>query len=65
MITAYCLWAFENAASTGDTFWFRISIVPFVIAVLRYALVIDRAEAAHPRKWCSPTACSRWSVSCS
>ena len=32
MITAYCLWAFENAAHTGDETWFRLSIVPFVIA---------------------------------
>ena len=45
MITAYCLWAFENAAHTGDDTWFRLSIVPLVIAVLRYALV-DR-----PGRW--------------
>ncbi|HEX5588530.1 MAG TPA: decaprenyl-phosphate phosphoribosyltransferase, partial [Acidimicrobiia bacterium] len=32
MITAYCLWAFENASATGDTTWFRLSIVPLVIA---------------------------------
>jgi len=50
MITAYCLWAFENAASTGDTFWFRISIVPFVIAVLRYALVIDQGGGGAPEE---------------
>ena len=37
MVTAYCLWAFESAASTGDETWFRLSIVPFVLAVLRYA----------------------------
>ena len=28
MLTAYCLWAFENASATGDTTWFRLSIVP-------------------------------------
>jgi decaprenyl-phosphate phosphoribosyltransferase len=50
MITAYCLWAFENAATTGDTFWFRISIVPFVIAVLRYALVIDQGGGGAPEE---------------
>lgn len=50
MITAYCLWAFENAASTGDTFWFRISIVPFVIAVLRYALVVDQGGGGAPEE---------------
>jgi len=50
MITAYCLWAFENAASTGDTTWFRLSIVPFVIAVLRYALVIDQGGGGAPEE---------------
>jgi decaprenyl-phosphate phosphoribosyltransferase len=50
MITAYCLWAFENAASTGDDTWFRLSIVPFVIAVLRYALVIDQGGGGAPEE---------------
>jgi len=50
MITAYCLWAFENAASTGDTTWFRLSIVPFVIAVLRYALVVEQGKGGAPEE---------------
>jgi decaprenyl-phosphate phosphoribosyltransferase len=50
MITAYCLWAFENAASSGDTTWFRLSIVPFVIAVLRYALVVDQGGGGAPEE---------------
>ncbi len=50
MITAYCLWAFENAAHTGDDTWFRLSIVPFVIAVLRYALVIDQGGGGAPEE---------------
>jgi decaprenyl-phosphate phosphoribosyltransferase len=50
MITAYCLWAFENAAQTGDETWFRLSIVPFVIAVLRYALVIDQGGGGAPEE---------------
>jgi decaprenyl-phosphate phosphoribosyltransferase len=50
MITAYCLWAFENAAHTGDETWFRLSIVPFVIAVLRYALVIDQGGGGAPEE---------------
>jgi decaprenyl-phosphate phosphoribosyltransferase len=50
MITAYCLWAFENANKTGDTTWFRLSIVPFVIAVLRYALVIDQGGGGAPEE---------------
>jgi len=50
MITAYCLWAFENAAHTGDETWFRLSIVPLVIAVLRYALVVDQGGGGAPEE---------------
>lgn len=50
MITAYCLWAFENAAQTGDETWFRLSIVPLVIAVLRYALVVDQGGGGAPEE---------------
>jgi decaprenyl-phosphate phosphoribosyltransferase len=50
MITAYCLWAFENAAASGDETWFRLSIVPFVIAILRYALVIDQGGGGAPEE---------------
>ena len=50
MITAYCLWAFERASATGDTTWFRLSIVPLVVAVLRYALVIERGGGGAPEE---------------
>ena len=50
MLTAYCLWAFENASATGDTTWFRLSIVPFVLAVLRYALVIEQGGGGAPEE---------------
>jgi len=50
MITAYCLWAFENAAKTGDATWFRLSIVPLVTAVLRYAFVIEQGGGGAPEE---------------
>ena len=50
MITAYCLWAFENASHTGDTTWFRLSIVPFVLAVFRYAFVIEQGKGGAPEE---------------
>ena len=50
MLTAYCLWAFENASATGDTTWFRLSIVPFVLAMLRYALVIEQGGGGAPEE---------------
>ncbi len=50
-ITAYCLWAFENAravlhAHTG--IWFQLSIVPFTLAMLRYGLLIDQGHGGQP-----------------
>jgi decaprenyl-phosphate phosphoribosyltransferase len=49
-ITAYCLRAFENAAAVGDVFWFRLSIVPFVAGVLRYALVVEQGAGGAPEE---------------
>ena len=49
-ITAYCLWAFENAEAVGDTFWFRLSIVPFVAGILRYALVVEQGGGGAPEE---------------
>jgi decaprenyl-phosphate phosphoribosyltransferase len=45
-VLAYCLWAFEQAH--GAVPWQSISIVPFVLGVLRYAVDIDAGEAAEP-----------------
>jgi decaprenyl-phosphate phosphoribosyltransferase len=47
-ITAYCLWAFENAAKSGSQVWFEISIVPFVLAILRYAHVVEQGGGGAP-----------------
>jgi decaprenyl-phosphate phosphoribosyltransferase len=46
-VTAYCLWAFENAATTGVP-WHTLSILPFVVGMLRYAVDIDAGQAAEP-----------------
>ena len=48
-ITAYCLWAFEKAAVAprGDIF-FELTIVPFVLAILRYALLVDGGAGGAP-----------------
>ena len=36
-VLAYCLWAFEVSDRVGDPTWFELSIVPFVLAILRCA----------------------------
>ena len=45
--TMYCLWAFELRASHGVP-WTTISIAPFVLGLLRYAVDVDRGAAGTP-----------------
>jgi decaprenyl-phosphate phosphoribosyltransferase len=47
-ILAYCLWAFEFSAQTGNSVWFESSIVPFVIGLLRYSLLLEGGEGGAP-----------------
>jgi len=49
-IMAYCLWAFENATKTGTQAWFEISIIPFVLAILRYAHVVEQGQGGAPEE---------------
>ena len=48
--TAYCLWAFDMAAGQDDVPWATISIAPFVLGVLRYAVDVDRGTAGAPEE---------------
>lgn len=52
MLVAYCLWAFEKANLNRDLHipWFQLSIVPFAIAVLRYALLVDQGHGGEPEE---------------
>jgi decaprenyl-phosphate phosphoribosyltransferase len=43
---SYCLWAFEQTGSSVP--WQSLSIVPFVLGLLRYAVDIDAGHAAEP-----------------
>jgi decaprenyl-phosphate phosphoribosyltransferase len=47
-IVAYCLWAFEQSEKVGAPVWFQLSIVPFVLGILRYALLVDRGYGGAP-----------------
>jgi len=48
-LVGYCLWAFEKSGSAGVP-WYELSIVPFVLAILRYALLIERGEGGAPEE---------------
>lgn len=50
-LLAYCLWAFEKA-DLADTSvpWFQLSVVPFVLIILRYALILETEERRGPEE---------------
>jgi len=47
-MVGYALWAFEAHAGRPGVIWFELSIAPFVLAILRYALIVERGEAGAP-----------------
>jgi decaprenyl-phosphate phosphoribosyltransferase len=49
LVTTYSLWAFTLRQISGND-WSVISIVPFVIALLRYAVDVDSGAAGEPEE---------------
>ncbi len=49
-IAAYCLWAFEKADLAGAPVLFQLSIVPFVLGVLRYGLLLETGRGGAPEE---------------
>jgi decaprenyl-phosphate phosphoribosyltransferase len=49
-IAAYCMWAFEKADAAAAGVFFQLSIVPFVLAVFRYALLLDTGKGDAPEE---------------
>lgn len=51
LIMSYALWSFEIAEKgVGDVPWATVSMVPFVLAVLRYAIDVDAGRAGEPEE---------------
>jgi decaprenyl-phosphate phosphoribosyltransferase len=46
-LSAYCAWAFQRVGH-DEIPWYELSIIPFVLGVLRYGLLIDTVAAAAP-----------------
>lgn len=44
---AYCLWAFQRSHEDKLS-WYELTIVPFVLWLLRYALLVDRGDGQAP-----------------
>lgn len=50
-LVTYCMWALENAATSGETIPFHsLSIVPMGLALLRYLMVLDGGGGGAPEE---------------
>jgi len=49
LVTTYALWAFTMTGATSNQ-WSVISIVPFVVALLRYSVDVDNGAASEPEE---------------
>jgi len=51
-MAGYCLWAFEKAGPQGHpvsgSIWFQLSIAPFVVALMRYSLILESGGGGAP-----------------
>ncbi|TFV53580.1 decaprenyl-phosphate phosphoribosyltransferase [Blastococcus sp. TF02A-35] len=48
--TAYSLWAFEMGETRSGVPWPALSIAPFVLGILRYAVDVDKGTAGAPEE---------------
>lgn len=49
-LLGYCLWAFEQSRLEGSVPWFELSIVPFTMGILRYALLLEEGHGGAPEE---------------
>ena len=50
LIMTYSLWAFQIREAHHNSVWSAVSIVPFVVAVLRYAVDVDSGNGGEPEE---------------
>jgi decaprenyl-phosphate phosphoribosyltransferase len=51
VLISYCVWAFETSAA-ADSGWplYELSIVPMLMALMRYLLVLEKGGGAAPEE---------------
>ena len=50
-LLAYCLWSFEKAEVADSSIpWFQLSVLPFLLTLLRYALILETEERRGPEE---------------
>lgn len=47
-VAAYFQWAFERADAVGPHLWYQLSAIPWVLSMLRYALLLERGQGGAP-----------------
>src|SRR5205823_15102695 len=47
-VAAYCLWAFASTQAVHTPGWAQVSAIPFVLAILRYAPVLEAGQGGAP-----------------
>lgn len=47
-LTGYCLWAFEQSRVGSAALFYELSIIPFVLFILRYALLLEGGHGSAP-----------------
>ncbi|WP_186525930.1 decaprenyl-phosphate phosphoribosyltransferase [Leekyejoonella antrihumi] len=50
LLVTYALWSFTVAAGTDSATWSVVSILPFVVVLLRYAVIVDAGGAGEPEE---------------
>lgn len=51
VLVAYVQWAFERAEeATSAEVWFLVSILPFLVAILRYGLLVELGKGSAPEE---------------
>lgn len=52
-IVGYCLWAFSLQTALehrGNPIWYELSIVPMIVALLRYTFLVESGQGAKPEE---------------
>lgn len=59
VVLFYGLWAFDKNSGHDTNVAYALSMVPFTIAILRYAVDIDGGQAGEPEEIALATVCCR------
>lgn len=50
VVLCYGMWALDTGGGHDDNVWYALSMVPFTIAILRYAVDVDGGQAGEPEE---------------